>query len=314
MTGPHEDPADFLALLQAADDSAWSEGGDLSRLSIDSFGAREGFERSRSTGVLRLSGEGVRGHAARLDVIGLICQEFQRLVVAVGAAQEGVRSARGKISESLQRRIRLHLQASPAPGSLVLHLTPELDPNEEVSPGGQTLIDPPVPLADRSVDRVVEILQYAVRADAAAEQLETVLHEVGPRAASALSLLAKALDEDELDFDLAWMQPRQSTRRARLTTEEARWLRIFVSQRRLDESLVVFEGVLRTVSDRRALELQIGDDEIVYLKRGDETPALLGGLLVGDRVRVGASEKVEAKVGGGEARSHALIWIERLDQ
>lgn len=80
----------------------------------------------------------------------------------------------------------------------------------------------------------------------------------------------------------------------------------------MDEATIPLNGVLRTVSDRRSLELQVGD-EIYYLNRGEVDSSRLAPLRVGDDVEALVSEKVEYKIGGGESRSYTLISIERLD-
>src|SRR5688572_3626442 len=90
MAGEPRPEQSFIdRLLAAGDVPYWIDAGELSRISMESFAAREGVGRPRPFGAIRLSGAGVRGHAAPLDVVGALCQEFQRLVVATGASLEG---------------------------------------------------------------------------------------------------------------------------------------------------------------------------------------------------------------------------------
>jgi len=315
MDGRSESDLDFLRSLKASEPArTWAQPGDLGRMSIQSFVSRQTVGIPRSTGALRLFGQGVAGSSVRLDLVGIICQEFQRLVVSVGASLEGVKTARGRISEAIARRARLNLSASPMPGSLILDLTPELDPeSERVRPGQPALlVDDPEPLADRSVKSILEVLRKASRPDPDASELGELLNELGPRVASSVSLLAKVFAEDEMDVELAWAQANQATDVAALSAGAARWLRGFVTARHLDESPVTFTGVLRTVSDRRPLELETDEGEMVYLRRSEDSPVVVGDLFVGEEVIVRASEKLELKVGGEEVRTHTLLSVSRV--
>jgi hypothetical protein len=314
MAGEPDLSSPFLTALSAVDAPSWSEPGDLSRMSIEAFSSVEELGRPRSIGALRLSGAGVSTNAVRLELLGSVSQEFQRLVVAVGAALEGARTARGKVSEALARQARLLLVASPAPGSVLLRLTPEMDSREDPQAERLFPMGSNEPLADRSIGRILALLNGFATADPEAETLSRELNELGPRVAGALRDLAGELADGHLDVDLAWSTPSSATRRTHLSASQARWVRGLVSSRRLDETPVSFVGQLRTISDRRALELETVDGDLIVLRRGRETPAILEDLHVGSLVSVDASEKSEYKVGGEEVRTYTLISLSLIEE
>lgn len=310
MAGQSDSRSESFQRLAAFAPPEWGSPGDLSRLSLDTFVARETPMELGSAGALRLTGPAVTGSSVRLDVVGAICSEFQRLVIAVGASFEGVKSARGRISEALQSRSRLSLRASPAPGSIILGLVPEIESSGRPGDGRpeENLFETPEPLADKSVEAIIKLLMVAKLDNPVNEELADVLAFWGPRAASALASLAAVLEADFVDIDFHWDKPEQPRRRVTFSSSDSRRLRQFVARRRLDEADIPLTGLLRTVSDRRSLELQVGD-EIYYLSRGDVDHERLAALRVGDEVTVLVSEKVEYKVGGGETRSYTLLSV-----
>lgn len=318
MAGTSDDFQSFMdRVLSGGDIPDWTGAGDLSRISVEAFESRDSFDRLLSTGTLRLTGAGVRDHSAALDAVGAICQGFQRVVTSVGAALEGVKSARGPLSEALQRRSRLALEAAPGPGSLVLRLIPETDPNDErhdrAAPS--MLGDDPEPLTDRSMVTVLDLLRVAAHETPDGERLAGLLLEMGPRASAAIGDLAKSIADDDFDVDLTWRQPERSTRRVSVTAPQARWLERFVALRRLDASEVAIRGRLRTISDRRALEVETDDGEILYLRLPEDASALdpvLESLRVHDRVEATTLERIAYKVGGGEVRTYVLVALRRV--
>lgn len=113
--------------------SQWQTPDDLSRLSVESFVSQRAVGRIlRSSGELRLTGAGVRGHEASLPAVASVMSALQRLVDAMGAAVEGVRTGAGKLPETICKRTRLQLSADPQPGSLRLVFSPNCDVSEEL--------------------------------------------------------------------------------------------------------------------------------------------------------------------------------------
>jgi len=249
--------------------ATWSEPEDLVRLGRESLVADEHGDARvlASDGTLRLHGPGVVGHAVDLEEAGAISTLWQRAVTAVGAAIDGVTTARGKVRADIRARTRLSLVAAPGLGSVVLSIAPKSPPLLEVAPdGAKPLVDVPRPLADQASVRLVELLAEA--ATATPETTETVsshFRDLGPRVASALQGLSSTLADGEISLDVAWREPEAPTARASLSASQARWLKEFIEGRELDASIDDLEGVAVTVSnkERWLVETELGPERIV---------------------------------------------------
>ena len=169
---------------------------------------------SASRGQLRVQGVGVEGHSAPPASIGQVAAVWQRTVSAVGAALEGAQVDRGRLSEAIVQRTMLMLATSPAPGSVILNLTPRSDPFAEVAPGGQrSLVETERPRADRANETLIDLLSEAANAGADGTELAEHLRELGGRVASNVKDLAKSLTAANFDLDASWLEPGQPTAR-----------------------------------------------------------------------------------------------------
>jgi hypothetical protein len=271
--------------------ATWTEPEDLVRMGRESLIADE-YGDARilpSEGTLRLHGGGVVGHAVDLDEVGFISAQWQRAVTAMGAALEGVATARGQVPADIRSRTRLSLVAAPGTGSVVLNIAPKSAPLPEVAPDGAVpLIDAPHPLADRASSRLIGLLSEA--GSATAETTDAITGEfrdLGPRVASALQGLATRLAASDISLDVAWREPEAPTVRASLNSSQARWLREFIEGRELDASTDELEGTVVTVSNRERwlVETELGPERVVASKLG-----------LGDVRRVRSGDNVRLRV------------------
>jgi hypothetical protein len=244
--------------------ATWEEPEDLTRYSREALIAQvEGDARvERSEGRLRLSGQGVSGHAIDLEDVGSITLHWQRAVSAIGASLEDVRTARGTLPAHILQRTRMRLIAAPGAGSVVLRVAPSVDALVEAEPGGsRPLVDPPRPLADRASEALIELLGKTRNAGMAqVDSLGSTLRDHGPRVASALQGLAVAIASASVNFDVAWTEPGAPTLRAAWSPGDAEWIRKFIDGRELTSDTEPFTGTVATVSDRERWLVESGDE------------------------------------------------------
>lgn len=318
MTSSHNDADEFLASLiesatAAGHDVEWTTPDDLARRSRETLMARSVVGRpGASRGHLRLAGEGVINHAIRLADLGGVLSSFQRTVSAVGGALDGFKSARGALPAALVQRTNLRLDAAPAPGSVVLEITPEQSPADELYPAGNVpLEDTERPLADRSVNEVIRLLGVGAQSDASATQFRSEFIELGPRAASAVRAFLKIVADDDLDLDLSWQEPLRATAHTHVSAAQARFIEQIIANNKLDADEITVEGIVHTLSDRRPIDLEV-DGTLMRVQLGDELPPDINTLNVGDTVRAHISVSTEQRAGGDELITYTLISIARV--
>lgn len=245
----------YEALMSRARDLPepnWSAAGDLGRRSMEAMITQQlgDVREMLSHGRLRIHGAGVEGHSAPLASIGQIAATWQRAVSAVGASLEGAKVNRGRLSEAIMQRTTLMLAASPAPGSVILNLTPRSDPFAEVAPEGQrAMVDVERPLADRANETLIGLLSEAASAGPDADALAEHMRELGARVASNVKELARSLNAANFDLDASWLEPGQPTARATVSSGIAGWLAQFVDGQALDSYEDDLVGVAHTLSD-----------------------------------------------------------------
>ncbi|AEI11862.1 hypothetical protein [Cellulomonas gilvus] len=282
----------------------WSTPGDLARQSMEAVADEPAPGRQMiSLGTLHMAGDGVTGSAARMSAIGEVMTTFQRLVTAVGAAQEGFTALRGTFPAALLAKTQLRLIASPRLGSVVLDFMPEVPPADELyGRVGVPLIDEPrTQRADEAVVEVINMLQAAqdLSADVDESPLVEDLVGRGPRVAAALREFAKTLATSDFETDLSWRQPGEPTRRTTLPAQDAARLFSLIASRELDHGEAVIEGVIHTVSDKTALAIETDDGAWEYVRGSRLPPDALAGIRWGSRVRV-IADTVEVRKPGGE--------------
>ncbi|MGJ6124909.1 hypothetical protein QN239_20290 [Mycolicibacterium sp. Y3] len=320
-----------LAAAPADQFPDWEDGSDLARLHVQAF-VRDhagGFELGSSRGALRLSGGGVQGHTVSISDAGVILASFQTLVTSAGASSEGVTHPRGRVPDEVLARTKLLLNASPGPGSVVLDFEPAVDEAAERYPDGQAAVEEITPLIETSMDIAFQVLELAGNANVG-ELADEKFRQWGPRVASAARELADAAAKADIDINAAWEKPSVGRRRVNATAVQLAALKAILKSRGLDSPEEVLEGVLRTVSDRRKIELEVrswaeSDDEsesdsavdstvddqvrVVPIKRGTVS---FTGFSLGDRVSIRVKVRVLHRPGSADMNEYTAVGVQRV--
>lgn len=296
-------------------DILWEDAGDLARLSVASFIAENSpIRRDLSSGFVRLTGAGVRGHSASLDGVAATIHNFQRLVTASGLAITGWKTLRGRAPTETLSKTRLDLDGSVMPGSLILQVVPATLPSAEIMPTGQGEFfrDGEAQLIDQAMDKSINLLNLgaALGPDADESPFLGELNDAGPRVASALRDLTSGLVDAGFATEVVWEQPRLARKRTRLSVEELAHIAGLVSSRELAREPVVLVGVLRTVSDISPLKLEVAPNEFESINATRIASDVIAELNVGVRVRVHADVNEEVSPGGEPKAHYAATRIE----
>lgn len=309
----------------------WEDPTDLARLHMQAFARDQagGFEASGSRGALRLTGAGVIEHAVSMSDVGVILASFQTLVTSAGASKEGITHPRGRIPAEVVARTKLLLEAAPSEGSVVLDFVPAVDEAEERYPAGQAQVHDVTTLIEHSIDIVFQVLELASQQNIG-ELAETKFTLWGPRVASAARELAEAAVKADIDLNAAWEKPSTGRRRVQATAGQLATLRAILTSRGLDSPEEVLEGVLRTVSDRRKIELEVrnwdaSDDDtesksvsdpsidnairVVAIKRGSVS---FTGFSLGDRVSISVKVRVLHRPGSAAVNEYEATGVQRV--
>jgi hypothetical protein len=254
MVTPSNRAADLLAAIQSSViEVTWRTPDDLSRRSVEAMVASGDGARLPSHGFLHLTGPGVSGSSALMDDVARLMSGFQRLVTAWGASLEGITTLRGKINNAVKARTRLRLIAGVAPGSVVLNITPDMPPAEELAPDGQeAMIDQPVSQRlDLVLEQVATLVGQAsaIGPDATGSEVVKTIRELGPRTASSLRSLTDSLSSGGFDLDVEWAEPNKPTYRGSITAVDAGRVSKVIAGRELDRGQVTMIGLLHTSSD-----------------------------------------------------------------
>jgi hypothetical protein len=273
----------------------WQDADDLTRLSIESFRAeRGGFRRDMSSGSLRLTGAGIAGHSGSLDGVAEAMHNFQRLILATGLSSTGHTTLRGQPPADVVAKTRLSLNGAPLPGSLVLQIIPAMSPADEIAPDGQAQFfnDHETQLVDTAMKDALSLLEDGRRLgpDADASDFLSRVQAYGPRVATTLRDFSNALVKFEFEPDLTWSQPRQPRLRTRLSIFELAQISQLIASRKLEREPTTVRGVLRTVSEISAWQVEIDGGEIVRIDAknisSEDTATLRTGMTVAVDVSV----------------------------
>ena len=260
----------FKANVQG--EAEWQDADDLARMSIETLRAEHGLlRRDASSGSLRLTGPGITIHSGAIDGIADTLRNFQRLVLATGLAVKGHKSLRGQPPADVVSKTRLNLNGSPLPGSLILQIVPTTSPADEISPDGQVGLfgdDNAEPqLIDTAMKRALGLLEDGRRLgpDADTSDFLARIREYGPRVATTLRDFSTGLVKSGFEPDLTWSQPRQARLRTRLSTAELAHIGELIASRELELEPTTIRGILRTVSEISAWQLEIEAGEVVKI-------------------------------------------------
>lgn len=267
-----------------------------------------------SRGTLRFHGTSVEGHRASLSTIGLISDAWQRSITAVGAAIEGIRSARGQVPSSIAERTALMLEATPAPGSVVFNIVPKSDALEEIEPTGERPLSDEWrgrPLVDRASETVVSLLADMAQANLeATENLAHALGELGARVGASLSHLAGSIAKSGMALDSVWQEPEHETVRSRVTPEQARWIGHFISQRKLYREEDTLTGYLRTISFDDKWRIVLDDGNELRLDASDVPENVARKQNLDNRVAMTVEITHSIRPDGGQSSTYKLLHVE----
>lgn len=288
---------------------------DWNRAGVEAMAKQLGDARAmNSRGALRFHGTGVEGHRASLSSIGLIADAWQRSITAVGAAMEGVRSARGQVPGIITARTALMLEATPVPGSVVFNIVPRGDALEEIEPDGDRPLSDEWrdrPLIDRASETVVLLLADMTRVNLdATEHLAHTLGELGARVGASLSHLASSIAKSGIALDSVWQEPEHETVRSRVTPEQARWISEFISQRKLYREEETVTGYLRTISLDDKWRIVLDDGKEMRLDATDVPESVAKQQNLDNRVAMTVEITHSIRSDGGQSSAYRLLHVE----
>lgn len=306
--------AEFLGQLAHApsgDFPDWEDASDLGRLHVDEFAQShsEGFPERRSHGSIRLTGRGVRGNTIDMEDAGRILTEFQTLVTSAGAAWSGIKTHTGRLPDTVVQGTRLLLSASPMPGSVVLDFEPATgDATSPDEPATPAMIE----LVEESIDLAFEVLGLAASPEVQAVGPER-LEQLGPRVAAAAKAFMETAAKAYVDVNATWERPSIGRKRVELTAVESARFWEVLNRRGTDVNQRLIDGVLRTISDRRKIELEIterdptsgsNENRIISIDRGqlDFSP-----FRIGDAVSIIVLEASARRPGAAETKEYVAI-------
>lgn len=305
----------LMARAESLPEPTWSAAGDLGRRSLEAMIAKQvgDVREALSRGRLRVHGSGVEGHSAPLGSIGQIAAHWQRAVSAVGASLEGARVHRGRLSDTIVHRTTLMLTASPAPGSVILNLTPRSDPFVEVAPDGQrSLVETERPLADRANEALIGLLCEAAAAGPDGSGLADHMRELGARVASNVKELARTLNAANFDLDASWLEPGHPTARATVSAGVAGWLAQFVDGQALDSYEEELTGIAHTLSDVARWRIDT-EDGPRFVDVAELTPEEISRPRVGDIVRLRVRIQPTERPDGTSSEAYTALALLGVD-
>lgn len=304
---------DALAAIRDDPDLRWSEPSDLSRMSrealIRSIAAAGPGRQAASSGRMRLFGAAVQDSRIRLSDAGDISTLLSRLVVSAAAGLEGERHLRGAVSQGIAQRASISLVAAPTVGSIVFQLEPEGSFEDEMYPSGMVSIegDEPVPLADRAFEVSIKAFDACINEDT--ESFVRVVSDVGPRFATALAALSSKLARQDIDMDLSWREADRPPTSVIVTSAMAGRVVDSVREARLSEEELQLLGTLRTISDIKAIEVEL-DDGIIRVANPSDLP--VGSFHVGQSVNL--TVLVKSSITAAQTQtSYQLLHMEARD-
>lgn len=295
----------------------WATAADLSRISVEAMTSPETLGRtSISTGSLRLTGDAVKVSMASMEAVGDLMTKWQRLVTAIGGSKRGFTGLRGRMNGGVIASTKLMLNAGPSQGSVILDFQPAMLPQNELSPDGEVgaFDEPDTQLVDESIAEAISIMKNAVALGVTSDGSE-FLGEVaglGPRTASALSELAKALDSAGFDMDLEWLQPNHPSLRVHVVQAVARQIVQVVTSQELDSDSEKLVGSIQTISDVAKIHLLLDGESLVAITPGKIDHKALRLISHGDRVEIVADVKMNQRPGDEPTTSYTGRSIRKI--
>jgi hypothetical protein len=291
-------------------------GAALTRVGLE---AKRSMVELESAGMLDLTLDGASevAHGDEISLVGRFLNALQESLASIAQVLAGEPTSRGLIPGEIKELASLRL-AETAPGSLQMKLVPA---HPEVSDVSQMSLHPDVfpeddddervPLLDRSVDRLIGVLAHDPEQNS---DLLQDLADLGPRTATHLSELTKALNEGNANVSLAWRSD-YATRSTRFTRDASKAL-----ARRLEEvtehsrELVVTGRIVGGSLVHRRFELEPMGEEQGLLAGAVMDAALPSLELLFGQMCTATITVSEASLPSGETReAHLLHSLAQLD-
>lgn len=291
------------------------------------FGAaltRAGLEAKRSmvelesAGMLDLILDGASevAHGDEISLVGRFLNALQETLASIAQVLAGEPTSRGLIPGEIKELVSLRL-AETAPGSLQMKLVPA---NPKASDAPQMRLHPDVisddddervPLLDRSVDRLIGVLAHDPEQSS---DLLQDLADLGPRTATHLNELTKALNEGNANVSLAW-QSDHATRSTRFTRDASKALaRCLEEVTERSRELVVTGRIVGGSLVHRRFELEPTGEEHGLLAGAVTDDALPSLELLFGQMCTATITVSEASLPSGETReAHLLRSLAQLD-
>jgi hypothetical protein len=191
-----------------------------------------------------------QGTGAEIGLLSKVLAPFQDSLASIAQSIMGRPTTRGQLPGTIQDSVALKV-AVALPGSLHLRLVPVVPESQ------QGLFEDDKSLLEASL----EVLCGLIQSEAGQNDTFQSIASAGPRAASHLHALSKALAENHANLDLRWRSPR-TTLNARLDSQRAAELRQLFEDVTDETRTLVFRGrIVGANLIRKTFDLQLGETE-----------------------------------------------------
>lgn len=301
-----------LAKLPPADDE------DVARNSLQALlddGSALSKARLSSSGMIRLTGEGVKGHSANLANTGILMTAWQKLVTSVAAAKHGYKSLRGTVKKNIADATALNLTAGFQPGSVIIPISPAANKVEELFPQGEPLVDSqPRTTIDQAMEETINLLAQAP--ECSQDELIELLQPHGPRVAATLRNTLRNLADSNYNLETNWREPGQRTVKAKMTAAQAAEVTNLIESKKLDADEVDICGRVRTVSDLSSLVVATGENELeenLRIDRGQLTQEELEELKISMIIKIRCQMEEFHRPGGNVEYRYTALRLLQAD-
>lgn len=265
----------------------------------------EPADLKESRGMLHFTGPAIIGHSAPINAVGNVMMKLQAAIDAIGASKEGFSSISGQIPNRVKARTELRMEASPVAGSVVINVRPSMPRNEDLHSEEPTLFDPEgevgiKPLADECFEDFLRILSSTTDDSPAYENLIDILSELGPRTSSAVRDFCSCLDDDMLDVDLRWEEPKSNPINGEMNHARAKFVSDVIKDADIEVEIITLEGMLMTSTvskkDKLRIRTENGDEKTLSLGKIDTADVVY--FRPGDEVKISAERRIGKYTGG----------------
>lgn len=252
---------------------------------------------------LILDGPAVIDHTIDIDQLVRIVSPFEKAIAAVAQALSDAATSTGVIPATIRQASTLRVKATYA-GSFGMALSGPPPTSEPV------LFGEDQPLFERAVTRVVDVIDAGADPESYEQRVIDQVSELGPRAVSNLTQMAKGAADVGGTVEILWTEPGTTARRSVISPVIAARLQQVLTHLQAEDTETNLSGRLVEISlPKLAFGLQQNDDSIV---RGAVSPDLAAELLAqaGRTIEaVARTTRTWSTTSGREVVRHTLIHI-----